>query len=177
MSDEWNRKERWESGPRRATNYNRRRSKDAPMSLPERRRMVQLFACLFIFGILFVGRGVSFAPLMQLGAAMGELTQGNADFRAAFSQAGQAVSQGEPFVQTLGVLWSDMLGNESAQETAGAVPQTQTDWFSAFFEEAKGRLEAAQLPPAEELPAEEQQPISAEDSAPAAEAEVAPAAE
>jgi murein DD-endopeptidase MepM/ murein hydrolase activator NlpD len=81
---------------------------------------MQLVVCLLLFGIVFLGRGLPEGHLASLEGSISELIHKNTDFRAAFSKVGQSVAEGEPVVQTFGVLWSEVFGNGTeTQDGAG----------------------------------------------------------
>ncbi|MDF2838458.1 MAG: peptidase [Evtepia sp.] len=86
------------------------RRKQESLTPGERRRLTQLVICVLLFSIVFLGRGLPQGHLSSLGSTVGELIHKNTDFRAAFSKVGQSVSEGEPFVETFGVFWSEVLG-------------------------------------------------------------------
>lgn len=93
------------------------RRKQEPITPGERRRLTQLVVCLLLFSIVFLGRGLPQGQLSALGNTVIELIHKDTDFRAAFSKVGQSVSDGEPFVETFGVLWSGVFGTgEESQE-------------------------------------------------------------
>lgn len=94
-----------------------KRKRKAELSPGERQRMTQLLACLVLFAVVFVGRGMSSGYLAQLSSSIGTLIHHNTDFRSAFAKVGHAVSEGEPFVETFGILCTELFGEGEAEVT------------------------------------------------------------
>lgn len=86
----------------------------------EKRRLRQLMACLILFAVVFLGRGVNLGPVSQLSAAVGELVRSNTDFQAVFSQVGESFSKGEPAVETFRSLWSGLLETDAEDDRPDA---------------------------------------------------------
>lgn len=116
----------WETGPVR--HRSTRRHKQETLTAGERRRLTQLLVCLFLFGVVFLGRGVPEGHLRAAGDTLGQWVHQNTDFRAAFSKVGKSVSDGQPAVETFGLLWSEIFGTSSDKpESKGAEPVTPTE--------------------------------------------------
>lgn len=86
--------------------------RSAVLSKGERRRLIQLAVSLAVFALAFVGRSVFPEQLGQWNAALRQDT----DFKSAFSQFGQAVSRGEPVLDTLGELWVEVFAGGAPRE-------------------------------------------------------------
>lgn len=136
MADVRDRRKSWSAG---RVKHQKSRKKQETLTVGERRRLTQLVVCLLIFGFVFIGRGAPEGRLSALGNTLSEWVHKDTDFRAAFSEVGQSVSEGEPVVETFGVLWSGVFGsdeplqgeNEGAAspptgEGGGAAPEAQT---------------------------------------------------
>ena len=82
----------------------------------EKRRLRQLMACLILFALVFLGRGVDLGPVSRLSATVGELVRADTDFQAVFSQVGESFSKGEPAVETFRSLWSGLLETKAPEE-------------------------------------------------------------
>lgn len=86
---------------------NRRRgARRAALGEREKRRLIQLGACLALFLTVFLTRGAQ-----RLGTLREELSaalQGDADFRAAFVDLGWSIASGRPLGDTLDQLWTDV---------------------------------------------------------------------
>ena len=78
----------------------------------ERRRLIQLVTCLVLFLAVFIGKGIFPAGMDQMRVQVLSIIRQDTDFQAAFSALGQAVSEGEPVTEALGVLWGGLLGEE-----------------------------------------------------------------
>ena len=74
----------------------------------DRRRLIQLFASLALFLLVYIGRGV-FPSMFELwrNAILNDV-----DFSAAFQEFGQAVSDGRPLMESLEALGVRILGGE-----------------------------------------------------------------
>jgi len=124
MADVRDRTKSWSAG--RAPHQTSRKKQET-LTLGERRRLTQLVVCLLIFGFVFIGRGAPEGRLSALGNTLSEWVHKDTDFRAAFSKVGQSVSEGEPFVETFGVLWSGVFGSDEPVQGEGdgsATPPT-----------------------------------------------------
>ncbi len=101
------------------------RKKSPAMTPGEKRRMAQLVACLLLFAMVFFGRGVTWGSASTVGESLGSLIRSHTDFRSAFTQVGASLSQGEPVVQTFGVLWNGIFGDETEGAAGGLPNQSQ----------------------------------------------------
>lgn len=95
---------------------NRTRSALAPR---EKRRLIQLAVSVCVFALVFVGRGIFPDQIAQWKLALRQDT----DFREAFSSFGQAISEGEPVLDTLGELWVEVFAGGAVVE-----PETDSVW-------------------------------------------------
>ena len=98
----------------------KRNRKKEPLTKGERRRLRQLAACLLLFGVVFIGRGVDLGPVTQLSSAVGDLVRSDTDFQAVFAQMGEAISKGEPAVETFQGFWQGMF---SQKEEGAQTPE------------------------------------------------------
>lgn len=67
-----------------------------------RRQLVQLLACLAVFLAVFIGKGVWPSQVARTGEQLLAVIRANTDFRAAFAQLGQALSEHESVIGELG---------------------------------------------------------------------------
>ncbi len=111
------RERQWRSGQVRRPSTHR---KQDSLSAGEKRRLTQLVVCLLLFGLVFIGRGATEGRIHMLGQTLSNLVHQNTDFRAAFSNVGKAISDGEPFVETFGVLWSEVFGDGKGEQAPPA---------------------------------------------------------
>lgn len=74
-----------------------RAGKKAELAPRERRRLIQLAVSIGLFLLVFAGRGFLPAQVEEWKGLLGQ----NTDFKAAFSAFGEALSQGEPVLETL----------------------------------------------------------------------------
>ena len=103
---------RWRT-ERLAGSSGKGKKKSNAMTPGEKRRAAQLVACLVLFAMVFFGRGVTWGAASTVGESLGSLIRSHTDFRAAFTQVGASLSQGEPVVQTFGVLWNGIFGEDA----------------------------------------------------------------
>ena len=75
----------------------------------EKRRLMQLVVCLALFFAVFFGKGIFPERMSELRVQLLSAIRQDTDFEAAFSALGQAVSEGEPVTEALGILWGDGL--------------------------------------------------------------------
>ena len=109
--------------------------KKESLSPGEKRRLRQLLICLVLFGVVFVGRGLS--------ATVGELGRADTDFQAVFARMGESFSKGEPAVETFRSLWSGMFSQEETPAQTpekGAAPEQP----AAQEEQAEGGADGAE---------------------------------
>lgn len=66
------------------------------------RQLVQLLLCLAVFLVVFVGKGIFPSKVAQTGGELLRILQTNTDFRAAFANLGQALSQQESVLGEIG---------------------------------------------------------------------------
>lgn len=112
------------------------RKKKELLSPGERRRFRQLLACLLLFGVVFLGRAAPAGRLHSLTQSLGALVHSNTDFRAVFTQMGQAVVEGEA-LETFGGIVSGLFQQDALAPIGG------------------GENGDALIPPTQELPAGE----------------------
>ncbi len=157
--------QRWSQGRLRE----RPRKKGESVSPGERRRLNQLLACIVLFGVVFLGQGIPLGRLTELGTTVGVLIHQNTDFRQVFSKVGRSVSEGEPFVQTFGTLWSEVFS--TGEETPGGAALPEADLTGNALTEGVGVSEEGtvpesqpiqEAPPVEETPAIEPAPAEPE---------------
>jgi len=142
--------QRWSHGRLRE----RPRKKGGGVSPGERRRVNQLLACIVLFGVVFLGQGIPLGRLTELGTTVGALIHQNTDFRQVFSKVGHSVSEGEPFVQTFGTLWSEVFSTDGEEPADVTSPEALPSGVGALEEEGVPESQPIQeMPPAEETPA------------------------
>ncbi|MBP1758002.1 MAG: peptidase [Firmicutes bacterium] len=167
MADVTDRTKRWSQGRLRE----RPRKKGDEMSPGERRRVNQLLACIVLFGVVFLGQGIPLGRLTELGTTVGALIHQNTDFRQVFSKVGQSVSEGEPFVQTFGTIWSEVFSTDGEEPADAALPEdvlTGTGSPAGTVVPGDG-VEShpiQETPPAEETPVVEPVPAAPETVSP-----------
>lgn len=106
MKQEWNGKRKSRTGDTARGDHRR-----------ERRRLVQLAASAALFALALVGRSVFPGQF----ALWNDRLRHDTDLKAAFAQLGEAASQGEPILETLGKLCVQVFaGGEELRETGGA---------------------------------------------------------
>lgn len=151
------RERQWRSGQARRPNSRRHQES---LSAGERRRLTQLVVCLLLFGLVFIGRGAPEGRIHMLGQTLSNLVHQDTDFRAAFSHVGKAISDGEPFVETFGVLWSEVFG-DGAKEQTPPVEGTGQEGAGDTPQEAPPTEEGSTAPPQETPPQETSQQTNA----------------
>lgn len=95
----------------------RRKGQKAEFGKQEKRRLVQLGACLVLFFAVFFAKGAD--RLEGLRADLTQMLWANADFQSAFADLGWSLSAGRPMGESLNELWVDvfMPGEKAAPET------------------------------------------------------------
>lgn len=91
------------AAPRRVTR--RKGQRQVALGTRERKRLSQLLVCTVLFLTVFIGRGVFPGKVNMVREELLRVIQADTDFKAVFSDIGQAVGRGEPFLETLRVLW------------------------------------------------------------------------
>lgn len=99
----------------RRSTAGRRHTEKAVLGPAEKRRLLQLVVCLALFFAVFIGKGIFPARMSELKGQILSVIRQDTDFQAAFSALGQAVSEGEPVTDALGILWGDGM-EESGSE-------------------------------------------------------------
>lgn len=79
----------------------------------ERRELLQLVVCLALFLAVYVGRGVFPAQTEGWRANLLEIIRQDTDFRAVFTQLGQAVAEEAPVLETLDQVWGEVFGGQT----------------------------------------------------------------
>ena len=136
----------WSSGNR---SRDRKKGKKEQLPSKERRRMTQLLICLLLFGVLLIGRAM---PGGQVSAVLSELNgliHENTDFRESFAKVGEAVSGGEPFVETFGSFFSSIFGGEEERKDIVTEEETQ-DTNGETIPPGPGEGESEKVPVVEE---------------------------
>lgn len=172
MSEGNDRIRQWETGPVR--HRTTKRHKKETLTAGERRRLTQLLVCLFLFGVVFLGRGAQEGHLRAAGDTLGQWVHENTDFRAAFSKVGKSVSDGEPAVETFGLLWSEIFGGTSEKPEAnrpeslttgegdgGTLPSAETKILPGVGEAGQSQV-AGEVSPVQ--PSTAQQPATQQPS-------------
>ncbi len=104
----------------------RRRGAKVALGARERRRLAQLGICLLLFLAVFLTKGLG--GLADLRGELAELLGGDADFRSAFAQMGQAFSRGDNVLEALGNFWEDEPEEPKEPEEG---PRTPGPFFEA----------------------------------------------
>lgn len=100
----------------------------------ERRRIIQLTVCLALFLAVFIGKGVFPERIAGLRTQVLTLLRGDTDFEAVFADLGQSISDGKPMAETLGGLWTEVLGGGEVDSATGESPlyAVQVSYLSGF---------------------------------------------
>lgn len=96
--------------------YTASRQREPVRERRERIRFLQLAVCLVLFLVVFIGKGVFPQRLIQVRDQVTRLIGMDTDFRAAFSQLGEALSQQDSLLGDLGEFCVEVFGNETLQE-------------------------------------------------------------
>lgn len=147
----------------------RRRAKVA-LGPKECRRLVQLGVCVVLFLVVFIGKGVFPDHMMAAREKLGQIISSDTDFRAAFASMGEAISLGEPVMDTLSELWVDVFGGSQLvvaawnptsffmeHHTILRRPVTETNILETLGIPMQEQPET--VTPAESLPADETPPV------------------
>lgn len=115
---------------RRSKTYGYRKSgKGTALAPRECRRLVQLAVSAGLFLLVFLGRGVFPTQWRDM---LGQ----NTDFAAAFTGFGEAVSRGEPVLDTLGNLWTEVFAGGVVED----VPNPMWESAPAFSQRLAEQL-------------------------------------
>lgn len=98
---------------KRSETYGIRQSKDrkrAALGLREKRRLIQLGVCVGLFLVVFLGKGGAPAEVAGFGETLLQLIHSDTDFKGAFSAVGEAISRGDPVLETLEKLSVEVFG-------------------------------------------------------------------
>ncbi len=101
--------------------YGRREDESQVMA----RRLIQLVVCLGIFTTVYVTKGVFPYKVQRLGENVTTLVTTTTDIRGAFSDLGDALSQGESVVAELGDFCVTVFGGTVEEDSAVAVLEPQ----------------------------------------------------
>lgn len=106
--------------------YPRTNRKKMALGEREKRRLLQLGACLLLFLAMFFAKGTD-----RLGRLQEELRgalHSDVDFRAAFADLGWSLASGRPVVEAMGELWTDVFMPEqgAGMVTSGGGPLYQS---------------------------------------------------
>lgn len=91
--------------------YQRSRGERTALGEREKRRLVQLGACLALFLVVFTARGADRLGTLRTG--LSTVIRADADFRAAVTDLDWAAAAQRPLGETLGGLWTDLCLPES----------------------------------------------------------------
>lgn len=101
-----------------------KKGKRMALGLREKRRLIQLGLCIGLFLVVFLGKGA--APgLFDFGETLLGLIRSDTDFKGAFSAVGEAVSRGDPVLETLGKLAVEVFGAGEPEEASGTGDRTK----------------------------------------------------
>ena len=102
------------------------RESDGRRQRRERVRLAQLLVCLAVFLAVFLGRGVFPERLIQVRDSLLSLITADADFRAAFSDLGESMTEERSLLDRLGEFCVQVFGAAEPEEEPGgadAVPR------------------------------------------------------
>lgn len=123
---------------RRRKGGNRTSRRGTGFSKGERRRLIQLVASLTIFAMALVGRNVVPERIAQ----WNDLLRQDIDFKSAFSDFGEATSQGEPLLDSLEELWVEVFAGNATEfprvsmvfEDAAPVAERCREWEAGSWQ-------------------------------------------
>lgn len=84
--------------------------KRTTLGAKEKRRLIQLALCVWLFLAVCLGKGIAPDGVFQAGETLLRFIRSDTDFKGAFSALGEAFSNGEPVTQTLGNLAKEVFG-------------------------------------------------------------------
>lgn len=120
----------------------------------EQIRFLQLAVCLVLFLVVFIGKGVFPQRLIQVRDQVTQLIGMDTDFRAAFSQLGETLSQQDSLLGDLGEFCVEVFGGETLPENGEYQAAAMV-----FQASRSGSLEfLPQSIPFPSVPAEESEP-------------------
>ncbi|WP_297210727.1 M23 family metallopeptidase [uncultured Flavonifractor sp.] len=150
--------------PGRRTAPGRRHGGKASLGPAERRRLLQLVTCLALFLAVFIGKGIVPARMEGVRTQLLSVIRRDTDFQAAFSALGQAVSEGEPVSEALGVLWDGLLGEDTGAASEPALYAAQAavlcglrqapEWPEGLWTDAMALVAGVRLPAEPSVPPE-----------------------
>lgn len=109
---------KWErESPRPRASARGSNRKKVSLGARERRRLLQLGACLALFLAVFIGKGIFPEKMMAAREGIGKLMGADTDFHAAFASLGRSISKGEPVLDTLGELCIQVFGGAPVGES------------------------------------------------------------
>lgn len=114
-----------------------RKRKKAELAPQERRLLLQLAVSVGLFLLVFAGRGIFPGRTDQWKQVLGRDT----DFKSAFSSFGAAISRGEPVLDTLGELCTQVFAAGTARPEA-----REPDWAPSFDQRMREQLTQPQDP-------------------------------
>ncbi len=120
---------RWQTGSGRTTNL-RKRAK-VSLGVREKRRLFQLIACVALFLMVFFGKGLFPDQVLAMREQILTVLHTDTDFTAAFAELGRSFLAGEPVMETLGGLWTDVFGGRRAVEVSESFPLEDAKLFQA----------------------------------------------
>lgn len=125
----------------------------------EKRRIIQLTVCLALFLAVFIGKGIFPERIASVRTQVLTLLRGDTDFEAVFADLGQSISDGKPMAETLGGLWTEVLGGGETGSAAGESPlyAVQVSYLSGFPGQGEAGMLGRPLE-LEEVPEEETTP-------------------
>ena len=106
----------------RSRGSDRRKGTRVELAPREKRRLLQLLVCTALFAVVLVGKGIFPQRMAEAREILGDILRADTDFVAAFTVLGQSLENGEPVVETLGGLWSEIFAQDGltpAKETTG----------------------------------------------------------
>ena len=95
-----------------------RAGKRTSLGLREKQRLIQLALCVGLFLVVFLGKGVAPEGIAQSGEKPLQIIRSDTDFKSVFSALGEAVSNGEPVLETLGGMAVEVFGLGGGKQEA-----------------------------------------------------------
>ena len=107
--------------------YQRPRTKKAGLGEREKRRLVQLGACLLLFAVVFFAKGAD--KLSNLRQTLQGALRADMDIQAAFADLGWSIASGRSVVETMGELWGDVfVPKQTLADESGGGELYQSAW-------------------------------------------------
>lgn len=109
----------------------------------EQTRLVQLLVCLTLFLTVFLGKGVFPQGVVQVRQRLQELIVSDTDFRGAFAQLGETLTDCGPVWDELGAFCVEVFGGGQVQMVQPPDLSAQVDQEQEFLNSGLGQAEVA----------------------------------